>query len=223
MAAPIASMIQLPSDSNNTGKKVRSQTRVVGPDTVHEHFFILTSERNYLGKYSCSSGVLTVPTAVHNGTTTGFIWLCNPVGSVVKLAIRKVVAISQFTALAVDLLPGELSYSLFTFTGVGSAGLLTPAKRKSTDATAVGNMRTASTSMACTLGAKINSSQYQTMDLVTGGAGHWNPSIDPWIIDTEDDETILLAGEGIVMWHSVAVTTANRRLLINAYWGEFEA
>lgn len=222
MAAPVASKIILPNDSGNLGKNVRTQTRVVGPDTVHEHFFVPVSERSYLGKYSCASGVLTVPAGVHNGTTTGFIWLYNPVGSAIKMAIRKVVAVSQFTALAVDLLPGELSYNLFTFTGVGSAGLLTPAKRKSGDAPAVGNMRTASTSLACSLGAKINSGMYQTMDLVTGGAGHWIPHTDSWIIDTEDDETILAAGEGIVMWHSVAVTTANRRLQISAYWGEFE-
>lgn len=222
MAAPIADMIQLPLDTGNTGKKVRTQTRVVAANTVHEHFFIPTSERNYLGKYSCASGVLTVPAGVHNGTTTGFIWLYNPVGSAIKMAIRKVVAISQFQVLAVDLLPGELSYSLFTFTGTGSAGLLTPAKRKSSDAAAVGNMRTASTGLACTLGAKINAGMYQTMDLATGGAGHWSPFVDSWIIDTEEDETVLAAGEGIVMWHSVAVTTANRRLQISAYWGEFE-
>lgn len=138
------------------------------------------------------------------------------------MSVKKIVAISQFIVLAADLLAGELSYSLFTFTGTGSAGLLTPAKRKSGDAAAQGNMRTASTGLACTLGAKINTGQYQTMDLVTGGAGHWNPLVDEWLNDNENDETVLLPGEGIVIWHSVAVTTANRRLNLTAYWGEFE-
>lgn len=42
MASPIASKIILPSDTGNTGKNVRTQTRVVGADTVHEHFFVKT-------------------------------------------------------------------------------------------------------------------------------------------------------------------------------------
>lgn len=40
MAAPIADKIILPLDTGNTGKKVRTQTRLVGADTVHEHFFV---------------------------------------------------------------------------------------------------------------------------------------------------------------------------------------
>lgn len=36
-----ASYVQLPDDSLNTGKKVRTNTRTVGPDTVHEHFWII--------------------------------------------------------------------------------------------------------------------------------------------------------------------------------------
>ena len=40
MAAPVADKIILPLDTGNTGKKVRTQTRVVGADTVHEHYFV---------------------------------------------------------------------------------------------------------------------------------------------------------------------------------------
>lgn len=36
-----ASFVQLPDDSINLGKKVRTNTRVVGADTVHEHYFLL--------------------------------------------------------------------------------------------------------------------------------------------------------------------------------------
>lgn len=222
MAAPVAAKIILPLDSGNTGPKVRTQTRVVGADTVHEHYFVPISERNYLGKYSATIPQIAVPIAIHTPATTGFAWLYNPVGSAVKMSIKKIVATCQFAVLAVDLLPGELSYSLFTFTGTGSGALITPAKRRSTDAAAIGNLRTAMTGLSVSVGAKINAGPYQTMDLVTGGAGHWNPYVDEWLNDNEDDETVLLAGEGIVVWHSVAVTTANRRLNLTAYWGEFE-
>lgn len=215
-------MIQLPTDAGNTGKKVRSQTRVVGADTVHEHYHIPISPRSVVGSYKASSGTLTVPAAVHNGTTSGFLWLMNPVGSSVKMAIKRISWNIQFIALAVDLLGGELRFSLNAFTGAGSAGLITPAKRDSTDAAAVGNLRSASTGMVVTLVASIYGTQYPTMDLVTGGAGHWNPEWNALEPDAEQDEIILRPGEGISIWHAIAVTAANRRLFINVGWEEFE-
>lgn len=223
MGTPIADMIQLPLDTGNTGKKKRTQTRLVGSNTVHEDFVVPISARNKVGLFKAALvPPVAVPAAVHNGTTTGFAWLYNPVGSTIKMAVKRTTIIDQFTALAVDLLPGELRASLFTFTGVGSGALLTPSKRDSTDAAAQGNFRTASTGMTCTLGAVVMARMYQTMDLVTGGAGHWNPNWTEWNPDNEDGEIILRPGEGIVFWHSVAVTTGNRRLTINTAWEEFE-
>lgn len=223
MAAPIASMIQLPNDSGNTGKKVRSQTRVVGADTVHEHFFIATSARSKLGGYKANSGVLTVPAAVTNGTTTGYFWFSNPVGSARIIAVRRIYTVINFNALAVDLLVGELRFSRNTFTGVGSAGLITAAKRDSADSAAVAELRTASTSMSVSLVATIYSQLYPTMDLATGGAGHWNAQADWWDADEEDEQLILRAGEGISCWHAAAVTAANRRMIVNLAWEEYEA
>ena len=115
-----------------------------------------------------------------------------------------------------------MRFSLFTFTGVGSAGLITPAKRDSQDAAIVGNVRSASTGLVVSLGATVHGWQYPTMDLVTGGAGHWVAARDELIPDAEQDEIILRPGEGIVIWHSIAVTTANRRLFVNVAWEEFE-
>ncbi len=121
-----------------------------------------------------------------------------------------------------DLLSGEMRVNLFTFTGTGSGAQITPAKRDSTDAAPVGNARTASTGLTCTLGACILSRMYQTMDLVTGGAGHFNPYTTEWNPGAEDEEIVLRPGEGIVFWHATAVTAANRRLTINATWEEIE-
>jgi hypothetical protein len=222
MAAPVADKIILPLDTGNTGKNVRTQTRVVGANTVHEHYFIPTSARSVLGRFKASSGVLVVPAAVQTGAATGMAWLINPVGSAVKIAVKRIDWNVQFIALAVDLLGGELRFSLCTFTGVASAGLVTPAKNDSALAAAVGNLRTASTGLTVTVGATVKGEQYPTMDLVTGGAGHWNPFNDEWVPDSEDDEIVLRAGEGLAIWHAVAVTAGNRRLYINVAWDEFE-
>lgn len=222
MAAPVASKIILPLDSGNTGKNVRTQTRSVGGETVHEHFFVPVSERSIVGNHKFSSGVLTVPNAVHNGTTTGFLWIFNPVGSAIKMSIKRLSYKVNFTALAVDLLCGELRTSRFTFTGTASGAQITTIKRASADAAAVGQVRTASTGLTCSLVGTAHSNLYPTMDLATGGAGHWNPAISEWSPDSEGGEIVLAAGEGLVVWHAVAVTASNRRLIIDGAWDEFE-
>jgi hypothetical protein len=222
MAAPVADKVILPLDTGNTGKKVRTQTRVVGADTVHEHYMVVVDPRSVLGSYKAQSGVLTVPTAVHNGTTTGFMWVYNPVGSAIKMQLSLTKMRQQFVALAVDLLAGELRLSRFTFTGVNSGALITPNKHDSNDAANVGQAASAWATAVATLGATIDSSFYQTMDLVTGGAGHWNQQVDDFDPSSEHEEIILRAGEGVVWWHASAVTATNRRLLLTVAWDEFE-
>src|SRR5262245_17213865 len=158
MAAPVASKIILPSDTGNAGKNVRTQTRVVGADTVHEHFFILETRRSRLGIYYAASGTLTIPTSAQNGTTTGLFWIFTPVGSSVKVGVRRLATQVQFaTTSAIDVSVPRIAFSLFTFAGTASGAQVTPAKRMSTDATPVGQLRTASTGMTVTLGAMIKS------------------------------------------------------------------
>ena len=222
MAAPIASKVILPSDTGNTGKNVRTQTRVVGADTVHEHYFVPTSARSTLGVHRASSGILTPTTAAHNGTTTGLAWLINPVGSGVKVALKRVTMSFQFAALAVDMTVGEIRGQLMTFSGVASAGVQTPGKRDSTDAASVATFRTASTGLTISLGGVMRTLMMPTMDLLTGGAGHWNPYDAEYAPGEEEDEFVLRAGEGVAFWNAAALTTANRRAIINIIWEEFE-
>lgn len=222
MTIPVADKIILPLDTGNTGKKKRTQTRTVGADSVHSDFVIVEDPRSVPGVYKCSSGVLTVPIAVHNGTTTGFCWLYNPVGSAIKMQISKITYRVGFNALAVDLLVGELETSRFTFTGVNSGTKRTPSKVDSQHATNVGEMATTWATAVATLGAEVESILYPTMGLATGGAGQWNAQINEWKPQREHEEFILRAGEGVVIWHAAAVTAANRRLVINASWDEFE-
>jgi len=225
MAAPVAGFVQLPLDTGNTGKMVRTQTRVVGANTVHEHYFIPISKRSLLGVYYATSGTIAFPTAAHNTTSTGYGWLYNPVGSAVKMAIRRTFTQTQFTVTtAVDVTVPRQAMSLFTFTGTGSGALITPAKRDSTDAAAVGNFRTAVTGLTVTLGAmiksdfpNINSTASSATIQSTGqvsGVQEWDPP--------EDEQIILRAGEGVVFWSADASTTANRRWSVDVCWEEFE-
>lgn len=226
MAAPVANKIQLPLDTGNTGKLVRTQTRVVGSDTVHEYYFVPTSARSKTGVYGATSGVLTVPTSATNGTTTGYFWLINPVGSAVKMAVRRISGSIQFNTLtAVDVTVPRVQFALCTFTGTASAGLITPWKRDSTDAAAVGNFRTASTGLTVTLGAAVHACLPPVVATAASATIQANmppavfPPIEP---ETEDGQIILRAGEGLVCYSPDAATTANRRLVVNVTWEEFE-
>lgn len=216
-----ADKIQLPVDTGNAGKKKRTRTRTIGVDIVHEDYVVLSSGRDYTCKPRWESGSLTLPAAVQNGTTTGLIWLFNPVGSTIKMGIDRITISDQFTALAVDLVAGLISCNRFTYTGTPSGAALTPSQRITTDATPQGSVRTASTGMTVTLGARVFSKQTQTMDLVTGGAGHWCPDQLEFMPESDEGQQILLPGEGLVFWSSLAVTTGNRRVLINGMWEEF--
>lgn len=225
MAAPIADKIILPTDTGNTGKKVRSQTRVVGADTVHEHFFIPESRRARTGLYYATSGVIAYPSSAHNGTSTGYAWLYNPVGSAVKMAIRRIAMQSQFLVLtAVDVSLPRQAVSLFTFTGTGSGAQITPAKRDSTDAAAVGNLRTAVTGLTVTVGAMLKcdfppinataSSATVQANFVPATSNDWDPP--------EEEQPVLRAGEGLLFWSADASTTTNRRFSVDLAWEEYE-
>lgn len=222
MAAKTDNVIILPTDSGNTGKKIRTKESVVGANTVEEYFFIPSSERNTTGQYKFVIPAQAIPTAAHTGTTTGFLFMINPLSSTVNMAVDRISFRQNFsTTLAVDLIAPLIHVSRITFTGTLSATATTPAKRKTSDAAAQGLIATAMTGLTVTKLGDVYGFIGQTMDLVTGGAGHWSGQADEWNPQDEDDELILVPGEGIVVWSTLAVTTANRKLIVNGAWFEF--
>jgi hypothetical protein len=125
------------------------------------------------------------------------------------------------TTLAVDLIAPIIRLNRISFTGTLSAAAITPAKRKTADAAPQALLAAASTGLTVTNVATVYEWIGQTMDLVTGGAGHWSAQSDEWNPQSDDDELVLTAGEGIVIWSSFAVTTGNRKLSINGAWKEW--
>lgn len=222
MAAKTDQVIILPTDSGNTGKKIRTKESVIGANTVEEYFFIPSSERDTVGQYKYVVPAQAIPAAAQTGTTTGLMYLINPLTSTVKIAVDRLSFKHGFsTTLAVDLIAPLIHVSRISFTGTLSAVTITTIKRKTSDAAAQGLLATAMTGLTVTLVGNAWSFMGQTMDLVTGGAGHWNPMSDEWNPEDEGDELILVPGEGIVVWSTLAVTTANRKIMCNGAWFEF--
>src|SRR5688500_11707163 len=127
MAAPVADKIILPLDTGNTGKKVRTQTRVIGSDTVHEHFFIPERAARVLSVHRYAMVQQTVLAAAQTGTTAGFLF--GHMGSAVvgkALRLRRMAVTSQHsTALATPTAP-RLLLRRFTSAGALSGTLLAP-------------------------------------------------------------------------------------------------
>jgi hypothetical protein len=222
MAAKTDQVIILPTDSGNTGKKIRTKESVVGANTVEEYYFIPSSERSETGHYKFVIPAAAIPTAVHTGTTTGFFFLTNPLASTVKIAVDRMTFKHNFsTTLAVDLIAPLIHVSRISFTGTLSAATTTPAKRATADAAAQGLLSIAMTGLTITNVANLFGFIGMTMDLLTGGGGHWKAQTDEWNPTDDGDELILAPGEGLVVWSTLAVTTANRKLMINGAWQEF--
>lgn len=219
MAAPISAFAQLPTDSGNTGKKMRTQTRIIGADTVHEHYFVESSSRNMVGSYIAHSGVNTVQ-ATAQTFPAAFFWLINPVGNSNKIALTAIEVISQMgSALAAPTSP-RLLFALFTFTGTASGAQITPGKLDSTYPATTASVRTASTGITITKVADI----ICALPIASATAvGYSPPQMDEWFENKESNQIILRAGEGIALYQPDAGTTADtRRIVTTLKWDEFE-
>ena len=227
MAAPIAGFVQLPTDAGNTGKKVRTQTRVVGADTVHEHHFVPISVRKIDGLYNAVSGVLATVAAADNGTTAARLgWLEMPVGGTKRGRLRRFClewALGAAVGADATVMFTPITVSRFTFTGTASGALITPAKRNPSDAANSANLRTASTGMTVTLGAlAVRGSLVPFVDFAT--AAGWAPTATGdfvWTPNHEDEFLDFGPGEGLVFYQADA-GNVTWRSVTNIAWDEYD-
>jgi hypothetical protein len=222
MSAPAASNVRVPDDSGNTGKRVRTQTRVVGADTVHEHFFVPSSPHNRLGSFMCSPVQQSVAAAAQNATSTGFLWLQLPAGSAVDAIVR---AFSiEYNASAATAMPTApvIALARFTFSGTASGAAVTPAKSRSSEASNVLQVRSAMTGMTVSLGANVASSSVPSLATAVGIYG-----LKDWLVqegrDLEANDIRLAPGEGLVLYQTVAGTASDvRRFTCDIKWDEVD-
>lgn len=223
MAAPVAGKIILPDDSGNAGKKVRAQTRVVGADTVYEHFFVPTRQAMLLGVYRLGMAQVTAAAAAQNGTATGALWFHVPVAiSNKKVRIRRLTVTSQHaTVLATPTAP-RLTATRFTFTGTASGASLTPVKTDSAYGAPIVDLRTAVTGLTVTLVGSIGTAPF--CGALTAVGAYTSPPVDIVSPAADEDEWPVLApGEGIVIYQDVAGTAADTRVAnIVLAWDEID-
>lgn len=223
MAGPVDAIITLPDDSGNSGKNVRTQTQVVGANTVHTHYFVEQRQAKLLGVYRLAQAQNTVLASAQNGTTAGMLFMHVPSAVTGKAArIRRIGVTSQHsTALATPTAP-RLVATRYTSAGALSSGLLTPAKVQTAHPTAVMLLSAVNTGNTVVHVAPLGSAALAgALTAVGAYEPCFKDMIDP--AADEDEWMYLVPGEGLVIYQDTAGTSSDtRKLNIQLLWDEID-
>lgn len=223
MAAPVANKILLPDDTGNTGKKLRTQTRVVGSDTVHEYFLVPVRSAAVLGVYRFAQDQGTVLAAAQNGTTAGMLFGHVPSTVSGKAArLRRMSLTSQHsTALATPTAP-RLRVVRYTSSGALSSGLLTPAKNDSNYGSAAFLLSAVNTGNTVVHVAAFGAAGLAgALTAVGAYEPCYKDIIDP--AADEDDWPVFRPGEGFVVYQDTAGTASDtRKFNLQLCWDEID-
>lgn len=222
MSGPVASTVILPDDSGNAGKKIRTQTKSVGGNDVHEHFFVRSRQAVLLGVYAHGMDQVTAAQSAQNGTSTGCLWFHVPTAISNKQArVRRVTLSSQHsTVLATPTAP-RLMFSRFTFSGTASGGSMTAVKLDTGYPAAVADLRSAVTGLTVSLVGPLATAPYcGALTAVGGYAPNYMELIHP---GDEDNWWTFDPGEGFVAWQDTAGTSSDtRKMNFNLVWDEID-
>jgi len=224
MADVIASSIKLPDDSSNSGKNLRTETRVIGGTTVHEQFVVPIMGLTITGKYFYSSTQLSVSATIQDGLATGFLWLQLPSTATVTALIKGITRDCSTSSTVVAPTAPVLSFTKFTFTGTASGTSVTPVKFQTAGVANQMIVRTAVTGMTNTL---IGDVGHFTIPAVLTGVGQVHAQEHILVPDPQafirGSDLEIAPGEGLVVYQSVAGTTSDpRRFSLQVKWIEVD-
>jgi len=209
--------ITLPPDS--VGRSIHTRERTVsGPGVVQEPYVIPISVRVSSGIYLAHTGAHTVQASATNGTSTGFWWLYNPIGSAVIVALRSVNLASQLGSVLATPTSPRILLNAFTFTSAPSGTAVTPRKADTAYAAATASIRTTQVTSVVTLTEPIWSWMIYANETAVGGNSP-SGSTSAW---KEDEQPVLAAGQGLVLYQPDAGTASDtRRFITNVAWSEY--
>lgn len=213
MAAPVAAIIQLPDDSGNSGKKVRTQTRVVGANTVHEHIYVPERQAHVLSIYRLALVQGTVLAAAQNGTTAGMLFGHMPSAVSGKaMRVRRVSMSTQHsTALATPTAP-RLLIRRFTSSGALSGALLSPNLNSSVNHIAPACLYSLANTGTTVVHVGIGFAAASITGALTAVGAYDSAPKDMIDVSSEEDAwPVFYPGEGFVIYQDVAGTTSDTR------------
>jgi hypothetical protein len=228
MAAPIAGYIQLPVDTANTGKKNRTQTKVVGSDTVHEHHVVPSAGYTHTGRYfSCSTAAQSVTSVAQVPSTAGHYYLHNSTANTAVGVLRSVdinYSVDGSTAIAITQSCPLFMLQKYTFATAHNGTTINIVAAQTSSTTAKLNMRQAPTGATVTLVGPIGSAPFpallSTVTNVYGGNFNLYKSDEHYNRGTAVE---IAPGEGVVLHQLTTGLAADcRKFTAKFVWDEID-
>lgn len=221
MAAPVASYVQLPTDTANTGKKNRTQTKAVGSDTVHEHFVVPTAAYTRTGRYVYQSSGDTI--AASSGKQYAVLSLAT--NATARASIRSIdVGWSIGGTVVISTASPLVTFLKSTFnTAMSDATTRAIGSYQSTMAAPAVSVR--SSSSGASLGTQIPMAAFYVPALVTtaaayGGQANLIPDVPHYARESNIE---LNPGEALIVFQQDAgVTNDVRKIQMRIVWDELD-
>ena len=216
--------IQLPSTAGNTGALVHHVQKNLTVGLVDEPIVVLAKKQIVTGVYQAAMAQTVVAALVQNGTSTGFLWITNPVANTTRACrIRKIWGESTLVSTLVAISGPRLGlYQMASFTGTGSGAALTAAKLDSAYASATLDIRTAVTGLTPVVGTRLSTAQIAGCITAVGVTQPSELNVIGPRLD-EDEYVTLRPGEGTILYQDVAGTTAETRVFnLQILWDEID-
>lgn len=226
MAGPVDSYVQLPSDASNTGKKNRTQTKVVGSNTVHEHYMVPSPGFTRTGRYmACSTAAQLVSSTSQSGTGSGFYYLHNSTANTAVCILRHVeMNYSQEGTAVITQSAPLFSLQKYTFNTAHSATTVNIVSAQTSSTTPKANVRTAPTGATITLVGPIASQQLPALVSTAGVYGGTLNMYDSRYDNYNRGAAVEFGpGEGIVLFqYSTGNAADTRRFTAKFAWDEID-
>ncbi len=225
MAGPVESYVQFPSDTANTGKKNRTQTKAVGANTVHEHFMVPSQGYTVTGRYfACSTASQLVSSVAQVPSTAGHYYLHNSTANTVVGVLRSVeVNYSQAGAAIITQSAPLFMLQKYTFNTAHSGTTINIVSAQTSSTTAKLNMRQAPTGATITLVGPVGAAP---MPALVSTAGTYGGTLNLYQAHEHYNRGTALEispGEGVVLHQLTSGATSDTRVFSAKFvWQEID-
>jgi hypothetical protein len=228
MTAPIAGYVQLPADTANTGKKNRTQTKVSGSDTVHEHFVVPSPAYTHVARYfSVSTAAQGVSSAAQVPSTAGHYYLHNSTANTAVGVLRSVdvnYSVDGSTALAITQSCPLFMLQKYTFATAHSGTTINIVSAQTSSTTAKLNMRQAPTGATITLVGPIGAVPFPA--LLSTVTNTYGGSFNLYQADEQYNRGFaveIAPGEGVVLHQlTTGLAADTRKFTAKFVWDELD-
>lgn len=225
MAGPVDSYVQLPSDASNAGKKNRTQTKVVGSNTVHEHYMVPSLGFTRTGRYiAASTAVQAVSSVGAAVTTAGVAYLHMSTAQTAVGVLRKVeMSYSQAGTAVISQSAPHYQLQKYTFNTAHSGTTYNICATQTTSTTPKANIRIAPTGATITPVGNIGAFSLPALVSTAGTYGGIVTLYEVAEQYNRGSAVEFAPGEGIALFQATSGNAADTRTVAFKFtWDEID-